>query len=183
MTKWLTDLISGASSGLLARVAIWAGVAVLTVAGSLAVALWIQTARLDAAQTALGENKTLLEVCRGINQSNSRALAEIERQAQADLADAQRQRERAERIAAEARADRAETGHELARLRSRLDEAIGGDECAGRPVPADLDRMYRRAPGEIRDGDGDTGSVRGDPGRSDRAAGSAGDPGGDHDLG
>lgn len=178
MTKWLTNLISGASSGLLARVAIWAGVAVLTVAGSLAVALWIQTARLSDAQSDLGRTETLMEVCRDTNEINARALAEIERQAQRDLAAAERNRQAAERAAERASASHAEYRTRVARLREQVREASGGAECSDVLVPAAVDRLFRdgaadRVPDRDQDGD----RVRGDPGQPDRAPGPAGDPG------
>lgn len=128
-------------------------VAAAGVAGAMLIAaLGYQTWRLnnEIAGRATAENG--LQTCRALNAEHKAEINEINRQAERDIAEAQRQALLAEDAWRAALAHSARIARELATERGRL-SAVPADDCLDQPVPADVDSLFREG-ADGPDGDG-----------------------------
>ena len=120
------------------KIAIAAGVAgAILIAG-----LGWQTWRLNNEIAERATAQSELRTCRDLNREHKAQIDEINRQAERDIAEAQRQALLAEDARRAAMAHSARIAGELAAERGRL-SAVPADECLDQPVPGDVDRLFR----------------------------------------
>lgn len=146
---WLGGKLLGKSAGLVGGLA--AG-ALLAIAG-LVLAFFVRGCVLDNQIDDLTteRNDALRDLgrCEEVNAGNQREIDDINAQAEANRAAAEAERARADRAAAEAANELEDADARHERELAALRDALAGDECAVRPVPADVDSLWRReSPGD-----------------------------------
>ena len=123
------------------KIAIAAGVAgAMLVAG-----LGWQTWRLNNEIAERATAQSELRTCRDLNQEQKAQIDEINRQAERDIAEAQRQALLAEDARRAALAHSARIAQQLDSERNRL-ASIPVDDCIDQLSPADVDRLFRTRP-------------------------------------
>ena len=116
------------------------------VAGAMLVAaLGWQTWRLNSEIAGRATAQAHLAACRDLNREHRARIDEINKQAERDIAEAQRQALLAEDARRAAMAHSARIAQQLDSERNRL-ASIPVDDCIDQLSPADVDRLFRARP-------------------------------------